>query len=250
MAAPATGSTGSGVVAKVFVILGSIAALLTIGSAGHCWGLQTAQGRIAKLELDNEKLIEQVERLRRTSDIEGEANSGDALDTCSKELARCEQDQQSLRIRLASANSNRSSNADSDRGSSEAASGSSSRVASFVPVQESSGLRVQLDQCVPQADVLKCDFSTTSLRDDHTEYLRRSRLVERDGNEIPASTQQFGNSESNGRQVYARLVRGVPIRGSVTFAGVDFSLTEDGISLLELQFDSLRAQFRDVPIEN
>jgi hypothetical protein len=96
---------------------------------------------------------------------------------------------------------------------------------------------------------LKCSFSATKTDEDRGVYLRESRLVERDGNELEASAQQFGRSTSDGSQVYAELVRGIPIRGSVSFSGLNVPLSQGGISLIELRFDGLKAQFRNVRLK-
>lgn len=121
--------------------------------------------------------------------------------------------------------------------------------ASPVTVQEAPGLRVELLSCSLKEDRLTCSFSATSTDEDKSVYLRESRLVERDGNELDASAQQFGRDTSDGSQVYAALVRGIPIRGSVTFSGLNVPLSQDGISLIEMRFDELKAQFRGVRLK-
>jgi hypothetical protein len=113
-------------------------------------------------------------------------------------------------------------------------------------VEEGGGLRVELSKCSLRGDKVSCNFSVTSTTKDRTQYLRGSRLIERDGNELRASGQQFGSSTSEGGQVYASLVRNVPMRVTVTFDAVDAELSRSGVSLIELQFDDLAAQFRDI----
>jgi hypothetical protein len=100
-----------------------------------------------------------------------------------------------------------------------------------------------------RGDVVTCGFLITSGTDIVTEYLRWSRLVEANGNEVAATAQQFGLSRAQGDtaiQVVARLTRNVPIRATVTFTGVNPELSRKGIRLLELHFDEFSASFSNV----
>jgi hypothetical protein len=114
------------------------------------------------------------------------------------------------------------------------------------PIAEGYGLRVEILGCKMLGDSVKCDFSVESTQDDRDQYLRSSRLVHNRQERGP-SAQAFGKSESQGSQVYARLVRGIPVEASVTFTGI--SPTTGKIDLVELMFDDWAAQFRSCPVK-
>ncbi len=115
---------------------------------------------------------------------------------------------------------------------------------------EGGKLTVDLQECALRGDSLTCSFMVKSSTDIKDEYLRSSRLVEANGNEIAATAQQFGMMRIQGgglsNQVSAELVRNVPIRATVTFAGVDTELSRKGIELIELHFDEFNARFSGV----
>lgn len=115
-----------------------------------------------------------------------------------------------------------------------------------VSSSEGGGIRVDLLPCELSGDKLTCEFLVTSIDKDQDIYLRRARLIERSAKQVAPTALTFGASSSSGSQVYAELVRGIPLRGSATFAGLDGSLAKNGISLIEMSFDQLKAQFRDV----
>lgn len=120
-------------------------------------------------------------------------------------------------------------------------------------VKEAPGLTVELLPCRLAGDELKCEFRATSTDRDKTVYLRSARVIQGDSSEVWPIRMQFASSVSEGNhepgsgsQVYAEMVRGVGMRGNVVFAGVDPALASQGLSLIELKFDGLDAQFRGV----
>lgn len=122
-------------------------------------------------------------------------------------------------------------------------------------VREAPGLRVELLLCRLAGDELKCEFKATSTDRDKTVYLRRARLIESNNSEIWPIRMQFASSVSEGdhrpgtgQQVYAQMVRGISIGGNVVFAGVE-PASAHVIPLIELAFDGLDAQFRNIQPE-
>ena len=120
-------------------------------------------------------------------------------------------------------------------------------------VREAPGLRVELLPCRFAGDELKCEFRATSTDHDKEVYLRYARLIESDASEVWPVRMQFASSVSEGdhspgsaTQVYAEMVRGIAIGGSVVFSGVDPAAEAEGIPLIELSFDGLDAQFRNI----
>jgi hypothetical protein len=116
-------------------------------------------------------------------------------------------------------------------------------------IAEGGRLKVELQECALRSDTVTCSFLVTSGVDLRDEYLRSSRLIEANGNELAATAQQFGLSRAQGNtvtQVDADLVRNVPIRASVTFIGVNPELSRKGMKLIELHFDEFNARFSDV----
>lgn len=221
---------------RVLAVLGSVAALITIGGLGHCVGVHSSSARIEQLE----------EQLRLVS------SSGAGLEKCSGDLTSCQQagdelkrELTDLRRRLARDSGVTDANDDATR-TSPGSPATTNQV-------EAPGLRVQLSGCSLQRDELACTFTATSTDRDKTVYLRSSRLIESDGSEVRPIRMQFASSVSSGnhspgtgKQVYAEMVRAAPIRGGVTFAGVNPALAGGGIPLIEFKFDGLAAQFRDV----
>jgi hypothetical protein len=115
-------------------------------------------------------------------------------------------------------------------------------------VAEAEGLRVELLGCQLVSDEVRCKFALMSTQSDFTQYLRSSRIISA-GQELSATGQQLGESESRGGQVYARLVRNIPVEGTVKYTGLRSKPANGKIDLLELMFDSWPAQFRAVPVQ-
>ncbi len=111
---------------------------------------------------------------------------------------------------------------------------------------EGSGVRIDLLPCELSNDKLTCEFLATRADRDRTLCLYESRLVERSATQVASSALEFGVESSEDR-VCAEMIKGVPMRGRVSFKGLDHSLALSGISAIELILnDGLKAQFLDV----
>lgn len=82
---PMTNSPSIG--GRVFAVLGSTAALITIGGLGHCVGVESSRARIEELQGEKNALEARIAELpEQNSDVEA------ALKQCSGQLATCQQD--------------------------------------------------------------------------------------------------------------------------------------------------------------
>ncbi len=108
--------------------------------------------------------------------------------------------------------------------------------------KEGGGLAIALLPCSLNGDTVSCDFTVESLDDDRFECLRSARLIESNGREIKPSHISLATEEC------VHLVRRIPIRGSIRFAGLTSSIEDGTLRLFELKFDLLDAQFEYVPL--
>lgn len=117
-------------------------------------------------------------------------------------------------------------------------------------VEEVEGFTFTLQECTLEGDELDCDLSVTPDRDRLLTFWGSSRLVENDGTELLSSKIALGEAESRrGRysSLQKDLVRGVPMKMGIAFAGVKPG--SDRVTLIELVCSGFRVQFRDVVVK-
>lgn len=113
------------------------------------------------------------------------------------------------------------------------------------------GFSIELRSCSLQGDVLDCQLMATAEAEDTSLRLNSwSRLVESDGTEMLASRIQLGKDEARGQSydVRVELVRGVPVKMGVSFAGLNPSVSGKEVRLIELSLSGFKAQFQHVPV--
>lgn len=113
-------------------------------------------------------------------------------------------------------------------------------------VQKGGGLAIRLLGCGLAGDTTNCDFTLECQEEDRFECLRSARLIESNGRELKPNRLGLGTQETKGSQICLNLVRGVPLRGSVRFAGLTSSIGDGSVRFLELKTDTLSAQYRNV----
>lgn len=113
------------------------------------------------------------------------------------------------------------------------------------------GFLVELNSCSLRGDELDCQLLATALTEDASlTFNSWSRVVESDGTEILASRIQLGKDQARGQTTYVRsgLVRNVPMKMSVSFAGLNPSTSGKQVRLIELSFSGFAAQFHHVAV--
>jgi hypothetical protein len=110
---------------------------------------------------------------------------------------------------------------------------------------------IELQDCTLQSDELTCNLlATAEDQDDSIRFETTSRLVEADGTEITANRIKIGNREASGTFNYqdASLVRGVPVKASIRFPGLNSAVSGKEVRLIDLYFGRFRAKFEHVPV--
>ncbi len=106
----------------------------------------------------------------------------------------------------------------------------------------------QLQICKLTGQTVTCDFMVTSKGQDRELTLlgnAGSRIFDDMGNEFKASNVIMGNA-SDSDWVTNRLVSNIPVKARLVFENV---LSQPHVlSVLEIVFDGLRAQFRNIPV--
>lgn len=118
-------------------------------------------------------------------------------------------------------------------------------------VVRENGFVLELHSCSLKGDELECKLLISSEREDTSFSLNSwSRLIEGDGNEMVASRIQLGKDEARGQyhSVKADLVRGVPVKMSVSFAGLNTAVSGKQVRLIDLSVSGLTAHFQNVPV--
>ncbi len=106
----------------------------------------------------------------------------------------------------------------------------------------------QLQGCILSGQTVICDFVVTDKGLDRQVTIlgnTGSRILDDMGNEYKADNVTMGNA-SDSDWVSSRLVSNIPVRARLVFANVRYK--PKLLSLLEIEFDGLRAQFRNVPL--
>jgi len=106
----------------------------------------------------------------------------------------------------------------------------------------------KLQKCILSEQAVTCDFMVSSKGEDRELTIMGntgSRIIDDIGNEYKASNVIMG-STSDADWVSDRLVSNIPVRARLVFGGVH--LQPKQLVLLEIVFDGLRAQFRNVPL--
>ena len=106
----------------------------------------------------------------------------------------------------------------------------------------------QLHKCRLTGQTVTCDFVVISKGQDRELTILAnagSRIFDDMGNEFKSSNVIMGNA-SDSDWVTNRLVSNIPVKGRLVFENV---LSQPKVlSVLEIVFDGLRAQFRNIPI--
>lgn len=124
-------------------------------------------------------------------------------------------------------------------------------VATLPMVVRENGFVIELQSCSLKGDELECKLLASAEKEDASFRLNSwSRLVEGDGTEMLASRIQLGKSEARGQSqsVQADLVRGVPVKMSVGFSGLNTAVSSKEVRLIELSVSGGPAQFQHVPV--
>ena len=106
----------------------------------------------------------------------------------------------------------------------------------------------QLQECKLAGQTVTCDFMVTSKGQDRELTIlgyTGSRIFDDMGNEFKAGSVIMGNA-SDSDWVTDRLVSNIPVKARLVFENVHSQ--PNLLSLLEIVFDGLRAQFRNVPV--
>jgi hypothetical protein len=118
-------------------------------------------------------------------------------------------------------------------------------------VVRENGFVIELHSCTLKDDELECKLLARSETEDTRLSLNSwSRLIESDGNEMRASRIQLGQYEARGQShsVTTELVRGVPVKMSVSFAGVNAAVSGKQVRLIDLSLSGVTAHFKNVPV--
>jgi cell division protein FtsB len=124
-------------------------------------------------------------------------------------------------------------------------------VATLPMVVRENGFMIELQSCSLKGDELECKLLASAEKEDASFRLNSwSRLVEGDGTEMLASRIQLGKSEARGQSqsVQADLVRGVPVKMSVGFVGLNTAVSSKEVRLIDLSVSGGPAQFQHVPV--
>jgi hypothetical protein len=106
----------------------------------------------------------------------------------------------------------------------------------------------ELQNCKLAEQIVICDFMVTSKGQDRELTIlgnAGSRIFDDMGNEFKASNVMMGNALDTD-WVTDRLVSNIPVKARLVFENV-YSQPKL-LSMLEIVFDGLRAQFRNIPI--
>lgn len=117
---------------------------------------------------------------------------------------------------------------------------------------EENGFRFELLDCARAGQGVRCVFLMTRLEEDARFRFFRpgSRVIDYSGNEYVANSVEIG-SKRNKDFVNGDFVRGVPMRGAISFADIPASVTD--LALLELRYGfpgDFTVQLRDVSVSN
>ena len=106
----------------------------------------------------------------------------------------------------------------------------------------------QLQKCKLAGQTVTCDFMVTSKGQDRELTIMGnsgSRIFDDMGNEFKAGNVIMGNA-SDSDWVTDRLVSNIPMKARLVFENVRSQ--PNLLSVLEIVFDGMKAQFRDVPV--
>ena len=106
----------------------------------------------------------------------------------------------------------------------------------------------QLQTCRLSGQTVACEFTVTSKGEDREVTIlgnAGSRILDKMGNEFKADKVIMGNS-SDADWISNSLVSNIPVKAALVFQNVYSK--PNLLSVLEIVFDGMKAQFRDVPV--